>query len=272
MRRALTTAQLTTAELDGVPISYTVDGPAGAPALLLINSLGTDHRMWSPQVGALAARFRVIRYDARGQGGSHAPPPPYSVSQLGADAVALLDHLGIDRAHLCGVSLGGLVTIWLAAHRPDRLHRAVHANTAARVGTTDGWNARIAAVRDGGMSSIRDLVMERFFSERFRAEEPAIIDGIGGALDAHDPDGYIGHCTALRDADLRRAVGSIHVPSLVIVGAADVSTPPEDGRWLHDRIPGATLVELDDAGHLSNLERPATFTDAVLEHLTETSP
>lgn len=268
----LTTTELTSVELHGVPIHHTVEGPAGAPALLLINSLGTDHRMWSRQHEAFRERYLVVRYDARGQGGTDAPAPPYAVAELGADAVALLDHLGIDRSHVCGVSLGGFVALWLAIHRPQRLRSAVYADTAARIGTVAGWNERISAVRDGGMSSIREVVMERFFSGRFRAEEPDVVAEMGRTLETHDAQGYIGHCTALRDADLRDEVGTIGLPSLVMVGTADVSTPPEESRWLHRRITGSRLEELPDAGHLSNLEQPAAFADAVLEHLASSDP
>lgn len=263
----LTTPGFTISELNDTTVRYAVEGPGGAPALLLINSLGTDHRMWSRQERAFTERYRVIRYDARGQGGTAAPDPPYAIEDLGADAVALLDHLGIERTHVCGVSLGGFVALWLAINRPDRLHTAVYADTAARIGTADGWNERISAVRDGGMVSIRDLVMERFFSDRFRDEEPEVVADIGDALEGHRPEGYIGHCTALRDGDLRDDVGAIGVPSLVIVGTADVSTPPEESRWLHERIAGCRLEELSGAGHLSNLERPTAFTGAVLDHL-----
>lgn len=263
----LTTTGLTTTEFDDAVVRYRVDGPDGAPALLLINSLGTDHRMWSRQERAFTERYRVIRYDARGQGGTEAPAPPYTADDLGADAVALLDHLRIERAHVCGVSLGGFVALWLAVNRPQRLRAAVYADTAARIGTVDGWNERIAAVRDGGTVSIRDLVMERFFSDRFRGEEPDVVADIGDALEDHRPEGYIGHCTALRDGDLRDDVGAIDVPSLVIVGTADVSTPPEESRWLHERIAGSRLEELPGAGHLSNLERPTAFTHAVVDHL-----
>lgn len=265
----LTTTELTSTELNGVTVGHAVDGPETAPALLLINSLGTDHRMWARQVDVFAERYRVIRYDSRGQGGIPAPPPPYSIGDLGSDAIALLDHLGIERAHVCGVSLGGSIALWLAINHPRRLASAVFADTAARIGSVEGWNERIAAVETGGMASIRERVMERFFSEPFREGDRDVVDQIGNALESHDPVGYIGHCTALRDADLRDEVETIDLPSLIIAGTSDVSTPPSESRWLHERIDGSRLDELEGAGHLSNLEQPNQFNRSVLTHLAE---
>lgn len=256
-----------TAELGGTTVRYRVDGPGDAAAVLLVNSLGTDHGMWRRQAAALVGPYRVVRYDARGQGGVPAPPPPYRLADLGADALALLDHLAIDRAHVVGVSLGGIVALWLAIHHPDRLLGAVFANTAARIGTAEGWDERIEAVRRGGMSSVSGQVMERFFSDRFRTEHSDTVAETAETFEAHDPEGYIGHCTALRDADLRAGLGRIELPALVVAGSADVSTPPELSRWLHERIARAELVELAGAGHLSNLERPERFNDAVGRHL-----
>src|SRR4051794_29219996 len=141
---------------DGVRLAYRVDGEAGAPPLLFVNSLGTDLRMWDPQAPRFGSDFRVIRYDARGHGRSGVPPGPYTVERLGMDVLVLLNELAIERAHVCGLSLGGLTTLWLAAHHGDRLRGAVFANTAARIGTAEGWNARIAAVRGGGMAAIKE--------------------------------------------------------------------------------------------------------------------
>lgn len=265
----LTTTELTRTDLNGVTVRHAVDGPDGAPALLLINSLGTDHRMWAPQVEVFAARYRVIRYDSRGQGGTSAPPLPYSIDDLGSDAVALLDHLDIERAHVCGVSLGGFLALWLAINHPKRLSGAVFADTAARIGSVEGWNERIAAVETGGMASIRERVIERFFSEAFREENRDVVRQIGNALGSHDPQGYIGHCTVLRNTDLRDEVETIDLPALVIAGTADASTPTSESRWLHERIDGSRIEELESAGHLSNLEKPTVFNQAVLVHLAE---
>src|SRR3954469_20197225 len=161
---------------DGIRLAYQLDGPADAPMLLLSNSLGTDLRMWEPQVAALASELRLLRYDTRGHGQADAPPGPYTLERLGLDALALLDGLGIERAHVCGLSLGGLTALWLAIHHPDRVDRAVFANTAARIGLAETWSARIAAVEAGGMAAIRDAVLTRFLSADFRARDPKMAD------------------------------------------------------------------------------------------------
>src|SRR3954468_1849074 len=157
---------------DGTRVHYQLDGPADTPVLLFINSLGTDLRMWEPQVAALASTVRILRYDSRGHGQSDAPPGPYTAGRLGLDAIALLDGLGIERVNVCGLSLGGLVALWLSIHRPGRIDRAVFANTAARIGTVESWSARIEAVQAGGMAAIRDAVLARFLSAGFRERRP----------------------------------------------------------------------------------------------------
>lgn len=258
-------------EMDGTSVRYRVDGKEDGPPVLLINSLGTDHSMWQPQMTRFVSGHRVVRYEARGQGGSPSPPPPYSLADLGGDAVGLLDHLEVEQAHVVGVSLGGLVALWLSIHRPARLLSLTAANTAARIGTPDGWDQRIEAVRRGGMAAVRDHVMKQFFSDRFRAEDPLTVAATARVLEQHEPDGYVGYCAALREADLRAEVADIEVPVLVIGGTEDVSTPAEEARWLADRIPEAELTLLD-AGHLSNLERPEDFDDAVLGHISSTDP
>src|SRR6185437_7808870 len=140
------------ADLHGVRINFMVDGPPGAPWLTLSNSLGTDFDMWSPQVPALVQRFRVLRYDTRGHGASSAPAPPWSIASLGADVIGLLEHLGIERTHFCGLSMGGMVGIRLALAAPARIDRLALCSTGAKIGSADGWNARIGAVHTSGMA------------------------------------------------------------------------------------------------------------------------
>lgn len=258
---------MSTVRRDGFDLEYRVDGPDDGPALLLANSLGTDLHLWDPQIAAWAQRYRVVRTDLRGHGGSGAPPQPYTLDDLGADAVAVLDAVGVGRAHVCGISVGGMVAQWLALRHPARVDALVLANTSPRVGTVDGWEQRIDAVRTGGTTAVRDAVIERYFSAAFRARSPEVVDRAARVLADVDDEGYVGCCTALRDADLRDEVGRITAPTLVIGGTEDVSTPPGDVRALHAAIPDSDLVMFDGAAHLSNLEEPERFTAVVADHL-----
>ena len=253
---------------DGVRLAYRVDGPDDAPTVVLVNSLGTDLRMWDPQVALLSQSLCVVRYDCRGHGASAVPPGPYTIEQLGLDFLALLDTLQIERAHICGLSLGGLVALWAAAQYPERVIRAVFANTAARIGTEELWNARIDAVRMGGMAAVLDAVVSRFLSEGFRQLHPKTVRQIGEMIEATSPIGYTGACAALRDTDLREMIPAIHTPSLILAGALDESTPPSQARELHTAIVGSELVILQEAAHLSNVEQPEVFSKYVLGFLT----
>lgn len=246
---------------DGARLRYRDEGPRDAPIVVFSNSLGTDLRMWEPQARDLAGRFRVVRYDTRGHGRSDAPPGPYSLAQLGGDLLALLDALRIERAHVCGLSLGGMTALWLAAEHPARVARAVFANTAARIGSDDSWNARIALVRTGGMAAVREFAVPRFLSAAFRASHPNLAHQIGAMLEATPPGGYIACCAALRDADLHDVIGRIAAPTLVVGGALDESTPPAQARALHAAIAGSELVIFPDTAHLSNIERAEGFTE-----------
>ncbi len=258
--------------VDGLRLTYRLDGPAAAPPLVFINSLGTDWRMWDRQIGALEGRFRVVCYDTRGHGQSGVPAEPTTIARLGHDLLALLDHLQIAQAHLCGLSLGGLTALWLAATHPDRVGRAVFADTAARIGSVAGWEARIAAVREGGMEAVRETIVGRFLSAAFRQQHPEVMDSISAMLTKTNPEGYIAACAALRDADLRAVVPTIRVPSLIIVGALDESTPPAQAEELHAAIAESELVLLPQAAHLSNIEQPAQFNAHLLAFLTQGGP
>jgi 3-oxoadipate enol-lactonase len=253
----------TFADIDGVRFRYRFDGPAAAPVLMLSNSLGTDLSMWEPQLPALARRFRVLRYDSRGHGASGVPPGPYTIEHLGRDVIGLLDGLGIDCVHFCGLSMGGMTGMWLGIHTPTRLHRLVLANTAARIGPPDNWNARIENVRAGGMTAISQAVLERWFTPEFHAQHPDRITAMRQMLERSPVDGYVACCAAVRDMDQRDAVAGIGAPTLVIAGTHDAATPPADGRFVAEHIAGARYVELD-AAHLSNIEAGARFTGALL--------
>ncbi len=252
--------------VDGCRLVVEVDGPEDAPVCLLLHSLGTTVELWSPQWEPFQRSFRVIRYDVRGHGRSQPAAGPYTLDRLGRDALAVLDIAGAERAHVCGVSLGGLTAQWLGAHAPDRIARLVVANTAARLGSREVWAERMGAVRRGGMAAVADASVARWFTDRYREVEPATVDDFRSMLLACPVEGYAGCCAVLRDGDLREVVGSIQAPTLVITGSYDAATPPSLGESLRQRVPGAQGLELD-AAHLSNVEQSEAFTAGVLEFL-----
>ncbi len=251
----------------GIRLAYQVDGPVNAPPLVFINSIGTNLHMWDTQVERLNRVLRIVRYDCRGHGASDTPAGPYTIEQLGNDLLALLDTLQIEQAHICGLSLGGVIALWFAIEHPHRVARAVFANTAARIGTTESWDARIEAVRTGGMAAIHDTVLARFLSANFRQHHPETARKIGRMVEATNPVGYIGACDALREADLRAKIHDIRIPSLIIAGALDEFTPPAQSHELHGAIAGSQLKVFDEVAHLSNIERPDEFSDHVQSFL-----
>lgn len=256
------------AQLADVRLHYELDGDPRLPVLMLCNSLGTTLDMWAPQLPALLAHFRVLRYDTRGHGRSEVTPGEYSIARLAADSLALLDHLGIERVAFCGLSMGGMTGMWLGAHAPQRLSRLVLANTGAKVGDPATWAARFAAVRAGGMAAVTPGVLERWFTARYRRLAPQEVEQVRAMLLATSPDGYIANGAAVRDMDQRPLLAKIAVPTLVIAGTYDGSTPPELGRELAQAIDGARYVELD-AAHLSNWEQAGAFTAALLSFLLD---
>lgn len=248
---------------------HVVDGPPDAPPLLLLNSLGTTLRMWDRQVPALAARLRVIRFDTRGHGRSPVPPGPYTIDDLAADALALLDRLGVARAHVCGLSLGGMVGMWLARHAPDRVDRLVLCCTAARFGPPRLWADRAHAVRSaGGTGTVADAVVSRWFTPTYLRRHPERVEPVRAMLAATSAEGYVACCHLLERLDLRPALAGIRAPTLVIAGAADPAAPPARGAEIAARIPGARLAVVECAAHLPTVERPGTVTELLLDHLT----
>jgi len=256
------------AQLADVRLHYQFDGDPRLPVLMLCNSLGTTLDMWAPQMPAFLAHFRVLRYDTRGHGASEVTRGEYSVAQLGGDAVALLDHLGIERVSFCGLSMGGMTGMWLAVNRPERVERLVLCNTGAKVGDPSIWAARFEAVRAGGMAAITPSVLDRWFTSRYQRLAPKEVDQVRAMLLATSPDGYIANGAAVRDMDQRADLAQIALPTLVVAGTHDGSTPPELGRALAQAIDGARYVELD-AAHLSNWEQAGAFNAAVLSFLLD---
>jgi 3-oxoadipate enol-lactonase len=254
------------ADLADVRLHYQFDGPVGAPVLVLSNSLGTDLAMWDAQMPRLTLDHRVLRYDARGHGQSAATPGPYTIERLGRDVLTLLDQLALDRVTFCGLSLGGMTGMWLGAHAPERIARLLLANTAARVAAPELYDARIDKVNAGGIKAISDAVLARWFTPAFIAREPATGSAMKAMMERTPAAGYIACCAAIRDMDQREDVAAIATPTLVIVGTHDGATPPADGRFLAERIPGARLAELD-AAHLSNIEAAPAFNAALASFL-----
>jgi 3-oxoadipate enol-lactonase len=233
-----------------------------APVLMLSNSLGTDFSMWDPQMEELQQRFRILRYDTRGHGKSSVTPGDYTIDQLGRDVLGLLDSLRLNRVHFCGLSMGGAIGIWLGIHAPNRLHRLVISNTAARIGTPEGWNARIATVRKDGMKPVAAAVVERWFTPEFRASSEEQVARMQNMLENSPPEGYASCCAAIRDMDQREEIARIKIPTLVIYGGRDPVIPIPDAKFLAQRITGAEKLNLP-AAHLANIEQAGTFTEAV---------
>jgi 3-oxoadipate enol-lactonase len=251
---------------DGCRIAYRFDGPEAAPVLLLSNSLGTDMEMWAPQMAAFTKRFRVLRYDSRGHGASASPTGAYSTDRLGRDVVELLDALDIGQIDFCGLSLGGMIGQWLGIRAPERVRRLILANTSSYMGPPAGWDARIATVAAQGMPPLARASVERWFTPAFNESGAQAIAPIVTTLLAIDPAGYAGVCAAIRDMDMRRTVQLIQRPTLVIGGSLDRSTPPPHSDALVKTIPNARLCMVE-AAHLSNVEVPGRFTDAVTNFL-----
>jgi 3-oxoadipate enol-lactonase len=254
-------------DVNGTDLRVRIDGLAGAPWLVLSNSLGATLDMWDPQVVALSRDFRLLRYDTRGHGGSAVPPGPYTIEQLGTDVIGLLDLLGIERADFCGLSMGGATGMWLGAHAPSRLDRLVLCNTTPWLGPPDVLDARIATVRREGMPALVDGILERWFTPDARLRNPIAVERIRRSLLVTPVAGYIACCEALRDMDQRAGLARIAAPTLVIAGTFDPAPTPAAAREWAATIPNARCMELP-AAHLSNVGAAAQFNEEVLAFLT----
>ena len=251
---------------DGCPIHVEVEGKEGAPALMLSNSLGTNLHMWDDQAAEFAKHFRLIRYDRRGHGASGVPQGPYTMERLGKDVLAILDALKIQKTNWCGLSMGGMVGQWLGANAPNRVDKLILSNTHYYYADKAPWNDRIKAVSAKGLESIVDANMERWFTEGFRKTAIEPIKRMKAMFVATQLPGYIACCEAVRDMDFRQSNPRIANPTLVIVGAKDPATPPSAGEEIAKQIKGAKVVSID-AAHISNMEQPKAYTEAVLNFL-----
>lgn len=250
-------------------LRYEFRGKRGSPAVIFTGSLGTDLTMWQPQADRIKPRFCTLRYDIRGHGSSAVPPGPYSMADLGSDLVGLLDRLGIERASLCGLSIGGMISMWVAAHAPERVERLVLCCTSAQLGPPETWRERAATVRAEGVGAIADAVLGRWFTPRFAAAHPEVIERMRGMLTATPPEGYAGCCEAIAAMDLTPDLPSVTAPTLVIAAEQDPSTPPEHGRRIAELIPGARFELISPAAHIATVERPDLTTAMILRFLSD---
>lgn len=254
----------------GLAVHYDLSGPAGAPVVMLANSLGTNFHVWDPQAPALATRFRVLRYDKRGHGLTELPAPtdaPPDIDRYADDAIALMDALGIAQVNFCGLSIGGMIGQRLAAKAPSRVSSLVLCDTANRIGPPTLWDDRVAAVRRGGMAVIVEGVLARWFTDAFRERAQATARGFAVMLARTPVEAYAAACLAIRDADLAADGPRIACPTLVVVGDQDRATPPEAAAALRDSIAGARLVVIEQAAHIPTIERPEELNRTLLSFL-----
>jgi 3-oxoadipate enol-lactonase len=252
-----------------VAVRHTVVGPADAPVLVFSNSLGATGAMWDPQARALGDRFRIVRYDTRGHGGSPVPAGPYELADLGRDVVALLDRLGVERASFCGLSLGGMTGMWLAAHAPERIERLVLCCAVPHYADNRPWHERAATVRAAGMDAIADAVVARWFTDRFPRDAFARFRAM---LVATPAEGYAGCCEAIAGMDLRADLAAIRAPTLVLAGGEDPAAPPDAIRAIADGIAGARFEVLPQAAHLASVEQAEAVSRLVADHVQQGSP
>jgi 3-oxoadipate enol-lactonase len=252
-----------------VELHHEFRGKRGSPAIVFTGSLGTDLTMWLPQAEVLKPHFCTLRYDIRGHGASDVPPGPYSMDDLGSDLLALMNRLGIERASLCGLSIGGMISMWVAAHAPERVQRLVLCCTSAQLGPAESWLERAAAVRADGVQAVADAVLERWFTPGFAQAHPDVIERMRAQLIATPREGYAGCCEAIAAMDLTGYLGSVQAPTLVISAAEDPSIPPEHGRRIAELIPGARFELVEDARHIASIEQADLITGLIQEFFSD---
>lgn len=252
---------------DGCRIAYRFDGSPGNPVLVLSNSIGTTMNMWDPQIQALSKHFHVLRFDTRGHGASDVPVGAYSMDRLGRDVIELLDALHIDRVHFCGLSLGGMIGQWLGIYAPERIDALILCNTSSFLGPASQFDERIADVLHvKSIAETADMFLGYWFPAHMLNTQNPNVDSIRAMLLAMQPQGFAGCYAAVRDMDMRRTVALIRNPTLVIGGLHDTVTLPSHSEWIAAQIPHAKLTMLP-AVHLSNIEYPEAFLDAMLGFL-----
>jgi 3-oxoadipate enol-lactonase len=255
--------------VNGIRVNYTLEGPASAPIVTLSNSLASNLSMWDPQMTVLASRYRILRYDTRGHGGTDAPAGPYSLDELTEDVRALLQALGITRTHFIGLSMGGMIGQIMALKYPQLLQSLVLCDTMSRVPTEAKplWDDRIHVAEAQGMEPLVEPTLARWFTEPFRQRGSAVLDHVRTMIRTTPPRGYAGCCHAIAALNLTDQLNAITLPTLIIVGEDDPATPLAASRVIHEQMKGSALVILKSAAHLSNLEQPEAFNQALMAFL-----
>lgn len=258
------------AAINGVHLHYRRGGDPEAPAVVFANSLGTDLRIWDGVLDLLGDRIQSLCYDKRGHGLSDAPPPPYTLDDHVGDLAGLLEHEGIHKAVICGVSVGGMIALGLAARTPEAVRALILCDTAHKIGSDALWNERIDLIQRHGIESMADAILERWFSAEFRRANPPAVAGWRNMLVRTPVDGYVGTCAALRDADLTSAAQALNLPVRCLAGSEDGATPPGLVKFMSDLIPRSRFQVVDGAGHLPCIEAPremaAVIANVVQEH------
>lgn len=258
------------ATVNGIQINYRIDGPDNAPWVTMSNSLATTHRMWDAQMEAFTRQYRVLRYDKRGHGETDVAPGPYTFELLADDVLALLDALQITRTHFVGLSMGGMTGMTMALRRPSVLRTLVLCDTTSKdpLGDPALWQQRIDAVNAGGsMEPLVETTVARFLTPDTVKNRPVVADAVRAMVRTTPIGGYVACCQAIARLNLTERLREIGIPTMIVVGADDPATTVEMSRTIHQRIAGSELVILKDAAHLSNLEQPAAFNEAVLGFL-----
>jgi 3-oxoadipate enol-lactonase len=257
---------------NGITTNYTLDGPADAPAVTLSHSLATDLSMWEPQMKPLTARYRVLRYDTRGHGGTDAPAGAYTLDLLAEDARQLLAALGIRRTHWVGLSMGGMIGQTLALKTPELFRTLTLCDTSSRIPdeVKPLWADRIKTAETQGMEPLVESTLGRWFTGAFRAGRRDAVEPVGAMIRRTSPRGYAGCCHAIAALNLTDRLGAITLPTCVIVGEEDQGTPVAASRAIQTAIKGSQLVILKSAAHLSNIEQPEEFNRALLGFLDHT--
>jgi len=255
-------------DVNNTTINYRFDGPEQGELVMLSNSLASDYSMWDAQVPALvSAGYRVLRYDSRGHGRSGVPEGPYSIEMLAGDALGLLDELGLDKVHFCGLSKGGMIGQFIGAGHAGRLLSLSLSSTSAYLGPRWIWDGFIETAQNNGMKGVVDATIDRWFTKTGQTRLPAEVEKFRGLILNTPIKGFCACCAAIRDMDLRDSISSISTRTLVLVGEKDPGTPLSESEIIHKRIAPSVLSVISDAAHLVNVEKPDIFNDVLIKFI-----